>query len=350
MPAKFRNPIGGVPGQINADPLKEQAPSQALQPGLEHRTFADAEIKQAFDTFDLDSNRFVGAMEIRHILDLIGEEATDEEIDEMIRMCDGDGDGQVTFDEFYKMMTQPPPPLPPPVPPSIKAKPVRATRVPNARGRGAGPGLAALKEPGDGKADARSPGHGAAKTKDQNARAQSIESLVRRLSGGMDKIKPSQIKKIYKRFQEIDADNSGAIDFAEFCKALELEDSIVSKQMFRIFDMDGSGTVELKEFIVILSRYTSAAKTEKLKFAFMMFDEDCSGYIEREELVEMLLASFIVEGFSRQEIDDKCDAIYDFLGLPRDGVVSYEDFMKLAASKHDMIYPVEEARRQLKDG
>eukprot|EP00913_Durusdinium_trenchii_P028982 g27174.t1 len=33
----------------------------------------------------------------------------------MIRMCDSDGDGQVTFDEFYKMMTTPAPPLPPPV-------------------------------------------------------------------------------------------------------------------------------------------------------------------------------------------------------------------------------------------
>lgn len=30
----------------------------------------------------------------------------------MIRMCDSDGDGQVTFDEFYKMMTTPAPPLP----------------------------------------------------------------------------------------------------------------------------------------------------------------------------------------------------------------------------------------------
>ena len=38
-----------------------------------------------------------------------------QEIDEMIRMCDSDGDGQVTFDEFYKMMTTPAPPLPPPV-------------------------------------------------------------------------------------------------------------------------------------------------------------------------------------------------------------------------------------------
>jgi Ca2+-binding EF-hand superfamily protein len=34
-------------------------------------------------------------MEIRHILSLIGEQATDEEIDCMIQLCDNDGDGQV---------------------------------------------------------------------------------------------------------------------------------------------------------------------------------------------------------------------------------------------------------------
>lgn len=38
-------------------------------------------------------------------------------------------------------------------------------------------------------------------------------------------------------------------------------------------DEDGSGSIELKEFIMVLSRYTAAARTEKLKFAFMMFDE-----------------------------------------------------------------------------
>ena len=41
------------------------------------------------------------------MLGLVGEAATDDEIDEMIRMCDSDGDGQVTYDEFYKLMVGP---------------------------------------------------------------------------------------------------------------------------------------------------------------------------------------------------------------------------------------------------
>jgi len=36
-------------------------------------------------------------------MDALGEAVTDEEIDEMIRMVDVDGDGEVNFREFYKM-------------------------------------------------------------------------------------------------------------------------------------------------------------------------------------------------------------------------------------------------------
>merc|ERR1719181_1534634 len=110
---------------------------------------------------------------------------------------------------------------------------------------------------------------------------------------------------------------------------------------------DGSGSIELKEFIVVLSRYTSAAKSEKLKFAFMMFDEDGSGFIERDELIEMLRASFIVEGFNNEELDDRADMVFDFLNLSRDGGISYEDFLKLASAKNGLIYPIEEAQHTM---
>jgi len=43
-----------------------------------------------------------------------GIQVTDEEVDEMIRMVDTDGDGQVSWTEFYAMVTggkQPPPGL-----------------------------------------------------------------------------------------------------------------------------------------------------------------------------------------------------------------------------------------------
>jgi calmodulin len=51
----------------------------------------------------MNGNGYVGAAEIRFVMDALGEMVTDEEIDEMIRIIDLDGDGEVNFREFYKM-------------------------------------------------------------------------------------------------------------------------------------------------------------------------------------------------------------------------------------------------------
>jgi len=351
MTTTFARGAKGGPTHIASEPQKGQA-SNPIGNGLEHRPFSDEEIKQAFDTFDLDKNRFVGAAEICHILQVIGEEVTDDEIDEMIRLCDTDGDGQVTFDEFYKLMTNPPPPLPPPVPAAKQGKRSRNAKAQQyARQATVTTSLSAEDTGEDGTPKSKKKQNftqqAAAQNKAREFRAMSVESLVKRLSGGIAKIKPSQIKKVYKRFQDIDVDKSGAIDYQEFIQALEMEDNTISRQMFRVFDMDGSQSIELKEFIVVLSRYTSAARSEKLKFAFMMFDEDGSGFIERDELLDMLNASFIVEGLSQEELEDKADDVFDYLHLPRDGAISYEDFLKLAKARQGLIYPVEETKHEL---
>ena len=77
--------------------------NEELAQQLSKAPFNDEEIQEAFFTFDMNSNGYVGASEIRFVLDALGEPVTDEEIDEMIRLIDIDGDGQVSFKEFYKM-------------------------------------------------------------------------------------------------------------------------------------------------------------------------------------------------------------------------------------------------------
>jgi Ca2+-binding EF-hand superfamily protein len=42
--------------------------------------------------------------QLRHVMINLGEKLTDEEVDQMIREADLDGDGQVNYDEFVRMM------------------------------------------------------------------------------------------------------------------------------------------------------------------------------------------------------------------------------------------------------
>ena len=58
-------------------------------------TDSEEEIREAFKVFDRDSNGFISAAELRHVMTSIGEKLTDDEVDEMIREADQDGDGRI---------------------------------------------------------------------------------------------------------------------------------------------------------------------------------------------------------------------------------------------------------------
>jgi calmodulin len=67
-------------------------------------TDSEEELKEAFKVFDKDQNGFISAAELRHVMTNLGEKLTDEEVEEMIREADLDGNGEVDYDEFVKMM------------------------------------------------------------------------------------------------------------------------------------------------------------------------------------------------------------------------------------------------------
>lgn len=46
----------------------------------------------------------INPTQLRHVMINLGEKLTDEEVEQMIREADLDGDGQVNYDEFVKMM------------------------------------------------------------------------------------------------------------------------------------------------------------------------------------------------------------------------------------------------------
>ncbi|XP_071724660.1 calmodulin-7-like isoform X2 [Rutidosis leptorrhynchoides] len=67
-------------------------------------TDSEEELKEAFRVFDKDQNGFISAAELRHVMTNLGEKLTDEEVGEMIREADVDGDGQINYEEFVKVM------------------------------------------------------------------------------------------------------------------------------------------------------------------------------------------------------------------------------------------------------
>lgn len=74
-------------------------------------TDTEEELVQAFKVFDRDGNGndlcdlgFISAAELRHVMTNLGEKLTDEEVDEMLKEADVDGDGRINYEEFVKLM------------------------------------------------------------------------------------------------------------------------------------------------------------------------------------------------------------------------------------------------------
>ena len=334
LAVKFARPQGsGVPPPPKAPGApKQRAPGPPPAPGMggveeprdPNGKFTDREIKEAFEAFDLDHNAFVGAAEIRHVLINIGETVTDEEVDEMIRMVDRDGDGQVSFEEFYEMVTGGKKP-----PPGLWTGP----------GAGAGGGRNVPPPPSGGSVRPRAGGANPVIAQ-RNARKNALDDFARE-----NNFKPESIKKAFKRFQAIDKDHSGMIDYTEFCEILQIDPSPQVEKLFQLFDQDKSGQIDVREFMIGLSNFTGAGKEEKLKFAFMIFDEDGNGVITKQELIKILKANHMAG--SDKEVSRKAETIMAQADKDGDGVVSFDEFVIVSKKFPNILFPAYSLGQQI---
>jgi calmodulin len=97
---------------------------------------------------------------------------------------------------------------------------------------------------------------------------------------------------VQELLEEYDADNSGALSFAEFARLYveELESvEEADKSAFQFFDKDGNGEISLVEFRQVLTQLGDPMPEEEVNTFFKLVDRNNDGKLQYDEFLEMVL-------------------------------------------------------------
>ena len=64
------------------------------------------ELLQAFSVFDRDGNGYISSAELKFVLQTLCLNVTDQEVQEIITEADCNGDGQISYEEFVKLISK----------------------------------------------------------------------------------------------------------------------------------------------------------------------------------------------------------------------------------------------------
>ncbi|XP_069724458.1 lysophosphatidylcholine acyltransferase 2-like isoform X1 [Phaenicophaeus curvirostris] len=122
------------------------------------------------------------------------------------------------------------------------------------------------------------------------------------------------------------ASKGGRIGIEEFAEYLKLPISDVLKELFQLFDRNGDGTIDFREYVIGLSILCNPANTEDtIQMAFKLFDMDDDGTITEDEF-----ASVIQSALGVPELD--VSILFKEIDADETGKLSYDEFKNFALS------------------
>ncbi|XP_078067034.1 lysophosphatidylcholine acyltransferase 2 [Mustelus asterias] len=116
----------------------------------------------------------------------------------------------------------------------------------------------------------------------------------------------------------------GRIGVEEFAEYLKLPVTPALREVFALFDRNGDGTIDFREYVIGLVVLCSPANTEEtIQFAFKLFDLDDDGYITEEEFSVLLRSALGVH-------DLDVSMLFSEIDVTASGKISYEVFREFA--------------------
>lgn len=153
-------------------------------------------------------------------------------------------------------------------------------------------------------------------------------------------LQEKHLRKLYKTFAHIDKDHSGELDLYEVLDYLKVAKTPFTQRVFRIFDEDGSGQIDFREFVLSTWNYATLTKSSLVLFAFDLYDEDGSGSIETEEIINMCKDVYGEEYNKSRLAMQILEKIHKLSDPSRgSGVISIDKFATFCDHHPGLLYP-----------
>ncbi|KAK1154487.1 hypothetical protein AOXY_G28410 [Acipenser oxyrinchus oxyrinchus] len=152
----------------------------------------------------------------------------------------------------------------------------------------------------------------------------------------------SHICHLYNRFHSLDKDDKGLLNRGDFQNISELAVNPLGDRIINNFFPDGMDLIDFNSFARTLARFRPMeenpkkepdspepinSRTNKLKFAFQLYDQDKDGKISNNELLQVLRMMLGVQ-VTEEQLDNITDRTIQEADLDGDHAISFKEFKK----------------------